>query len=244
MRPVKVQVVHPMDNVFALLVWLVFAAGVGVALLQVWSIVLLIVAAAAAARIWYRLRAIKRHLGRVLAARNEALLALGADVAAGWDACLAELEELRGAGLSDEDIRRELVLGERFDRGLALAVLEVEDLSAGMPKVPIYLRGVTEKTAAALYEAADRELSEGPGDAAEQVVYSTGCGTCSTSCLSATPYPQSANSKSYRSMTAVEVPAPLRMFQRDASGTRGRPCRVLSTSTTRNGSKSGFSLRS
>lgn len=76
--------------------------------------------------VWYgmKVNSYRRRLERVYAARNKHLRELGVEHWEAWDLCLQDINELASASLAEEDIRREVVLGDKHPRPVALAALE------------------------------------------------------------------------------------------------------------------------
>ena len=55
-----------------------------------------------------------------------------------FDRCIAEINELVQGGLQSDDIRRKLLMDEKFARPAALAALE--EAQDGWPRLPLFLR--------------------------------------------------------------------------------------------------------
>lgn len=75
---------------------------------------------------WYALKVhgYKTKLKARFADRNQKLADLGVSHWEDWDRVLANIAELASAGLGDEDIRRDLLLGDKYPRAVAVAVLD------------------------------------------------------------------------------------------------------------------------
>ena len=102
---------------------------------------------------WWNVRRYTRGVKQYSAVRNELARKIGVSQ---WDEmhrCLTDINELAGAGVGDEDIKREVLLGEKYPRPVALAAIELSQTP--FPTMPFPLNFLETKLMAPIQEAAD-----------------------------------------------------------------------------------------
>ena len=105
---------------------------------------------------WWHVRRYTRGAKQYLAARNEQGRKIGVSQ---WDEmhrCLTDIQELAGAGVGDEDIKREVLLGEKYPRPVALAAIELAQIR--VPALPFPLNFLEDRLWKPILEAADEAL--------------------------------------------------------------------------------------
>ena len=127
-----------------------------------WAIIPLI---AGVIFVWYQMEisGFTRREKKYFAERNRHYKELGIDHWEDWDRCVNDAAELASAGLSDEDIRREILLGGKHPRHVAAAVIEFAESWASIPwprPLPKLLSSREEALHAKLKKEADEELDE------------------------------------------------------------------------------------
>lgn len=112
---------------------------------------------------WWSVHRFTKGMKQYCAAKLGAARKVGVSQWDGMYRCLTDIEELVGAGVGEEDIKREVLLGEKYPRPVALASLEIVQSPA--PKLPILLRFRQAKLEApimgAMYETMDEMRAAG-----------------------------------------------------------------------------------
>ena len=113
-------------------------------------------AAVAALWYWWNVRRYTRGMQQLFATRNELARKIGVSQ---WDEmhrCVTDITELVVAGVGEEDIKREVLLGEKYPRPVALAALELSQIRE--PVLPFPLTFLEAKLLAPITEASDEAM--------------------------------------------------------------------------------------
>ena len=108
---------------FAAVLW-----GIWYVITEYWLVTVLVIAGLLIVVIKFRTYQYRKSLKKKFEARNRAFAKLGPMHLEDWERCCQDVSELEDAGMTHDDIRRDVLLGGKYPRPVALAVIELAQI--------------------------------------------------------------------------------------------------------------------